>query len=695
MSLTHQIIYDKPGRLRVRLNNCNLSGKQAAGIAALLMNTKGVISADVTYINGGILVYYKKGFRENILSVISTLKKKDIPPVNDESANSIKELDDNFKHSLVKSIAKNFIIKMLLPAPLRFLITLNRAKGYVKKGLSSLGDGKLDVAVLDAVSISASILSGSYTTANSIMFLIGISGLLEDYTHKKAKASLAESLIVNVDKVWLVTEKEDISIPLSQIKKGDKIRVRAGSMIPVDGSVIGGEALVNEASMTGEPLPVLRNSGSSVYAGTVIEEGNITVDVRELPDNTRIQKIVAMIDESETLKAGIQSRAEKLADAIVPFSLFTALGTLVFTRNVSKALSVLMVDYSCAIKLSSPICVISAMREATNYSIMIKGGKHLESYAQADTIIFDKTGTLTNTCPRVTKVIGFNGYDRDSVLKISACIEEHFPHSIARAVVHQAELEGLNHEEEHADVEYVVAHGIATNLNGERTLIGSSHFLFEDEKIEIDDGIKEIIKKEELGCSALYLSIGGKLVGMICITDPIREEAADVIKELKKNGFKRIIMLTGDSDSAAKAACQKLGITEYKAQVLPEDKATVVASLKRQGHKVVMVGDGINDSPALSVADVSVSMKSASDIAREVADISLLSEDLMSLITLRKLSANLFSRIRSNHRFIVSFNTLLIIGGICGALPPATTALLHNVSTTVISGLSMRPCLIK
>lgn len=693
MFLKHQIIYDKPGRLRIRLKGCNLSREQASGISSLLMNTKGVLSADVTYINGGILVYYKNGFRESILNTISTLNKNNIPLVVND--NSTQELDENFKKSLFKMIGKNFLIKTFVPAPIRFLLTLKRAKGYVEKGLSSLGDGKLDVAVLDGISISASILSGSYSTANSIMFLLGISGLLEDYTHQKAKASLAESLFINVDKVWLVTEKEDISIPLSQIKTGDKIRVRAGSMIPVDGNVAGGEALVNEASMTGEPLPVLKSSGSSVYAGTVIEEGNITLEVRELPDNSRIQKIVAMIDESEALKASIQSRAEKLADAIVPFSLFTSFATLALTRNISKALSVLMVDYSCAIKLSSPICVISAMREATGYSIMVKGGKYLESYAQADTIVFDKTGTLTNTCPKVTKIIGFNGYDRDSVLKISACIEEHFPHSIARAVVHQAEIEGVHHEEEHADVEYVVAHGIATYLNGERTLIGSSHFLFEDEGIEIDNNIKEIIKKEEAGCSVLYLSIGGKLVGMICITDPIREEAADVIKELKRNGFKRIIMLTGDSESAAKAACEKLGIDDYKAQVLPEDKAGIVASLKSQGHKVVMVGDGINDSLALSVADVSVAMKSASDIAREVADISLLSEDLMTLITLRKLSTSLFARIRSNHSFIVGFNTMLIMGGIFGILSPASSALLHNVSTTAISGLSMRPFLTK
>ena len=692
--MKHQIIYDKPGRLRVRLKAC-ISKKEAMGISSLLMNTKGVLSADVTYINGGILLYYKSGFRESILDIISQLTRKDIPSVDNEDVNSSRELDENFKKSMLKLLGRTAFFKVFIPAPLRFIFTLRRGWSYVSRGLSSLGSGRLDVAVLDAVSISSAIISGASSTANSIMVLLEISSLLEDYTHKKAKASLAQGLFVNIDKVWLVTDKEDTSIPLAQINRGDKIRVRAGGMIPVDGQVYEGEALVNQASMTGEPLPVMRGKGNSVYAGTVIEEGNIILEVRELPDNSRIQKIVSMIDESEALKAGVQSRAERLADAIVPFSLMTALGTLIFTRNISKALSVLMVDYSCAIKLSSPICVISAMREATGYSIMVKGGKHLESYARADTIVFDKTGTLTNACPKVTKVIPFNGYDRDSVLKIAACIEEHFPHSIARAVVHQAELEGLHHEEEHADVEYVVAHGIATHLNDERTLIGSAHFLFEDEGIEINDDIKNIIAKEETGCSSLYLSIGKKLVGMICISDPVRDDACDVIKSLKKNGFKRIIMLTGDSEAAAQATCEKLGITEYKAQVLPEDKANVIAELKNKGHKVVMVGDGINDSPALSAADVSVAMKSASDIAREVADISLLSEDLMGLITLRQLSTKLFSRIQDNHRFIVGFNTMLIIGGIFGVLTPQTSALLHNISTTAISGLSMRPCLTK
>ncbi|MBR1737838.1 MAG: heavy metal translocating P-type ATPase [Firmicutes bacterium] len=691
--MRHKIVYDKKGRMRVRLG-ISLSYEQAAGLTTFLLNTEGVISAEVTAINGGMLIYYKAGFRDSILKRISDMKKRDIPEEADPSAEA-RALDADFKKKLFDLLIRAAVRKFLIPAPINALFTLKRAGGFISNGLTSLFDGKINVAVLDAVSISSAILSGSYSTANSIMMLLGISELLEEYTHKKAKATLAKSIYMNVDKVWLVTEQGDIQIPGAQLKKGDNIRVRAGSMIPVDGEVYEGEANVNESSMTGEPLPVLRSVGASVYAGTAIDEGSIVITVRNLPDESRMQKIADMIDESENLKASVQSKAEKLADAIVPYSLLTAIGTYIFTQNVQKALSVLMVDYSCAIKLSSPICVISAMREAVTHNLMIKGGKHLESYAKADTIVFDKTGTLTRTCPQVEKIYGFNGYSENEVLKISACIEEHFPHSIARAVVRKAEEMQLNHEEEHADVEYVVAHGIATILNGERTLIGSAHFLFEDEAIEIDDDIRKTIKDAEGGCSALYLSIGKKLVGMICINDPVRSEAAEVIEKLKENGFKKVIMITGDSDAAAKNACEKLGIDEYYAQVLPENKAELVAKLKENGHTVVMVGDGINDSPALAAADVSVAMRSASDIAREVADITLLSEDLMSLITLRELSDKLFERISENHRFIVGFNTLLIIGGITGVLTPSASALLHNVSTTCISGLSTRPCLIR
>lgn len=689
--MRHRIVYDKPCRLRARLNT-SLSYEQAAGLAALLSGIEGVTAAETTAINGGMLIYYKEGARERIINFISSLKKADIPEEDDITAQS-RELTNDFKQNVCTLLKKGFIRRFILPAPFKTLFSLRRAGGFLKKGAQSLWDGKINVSVLDAVSISAALLSGAFSTANSIMLLLNISELLEEYTHKKAKAALAKSIFVNTDKVWLVTEGGDVSIPSAQLKKGDKIRVRAGSMIPVDGEVSDGEATVNESSMTGEPLPVLRGAGASVYAGTVIDEGSIVIAVRNLPDESRIQKIADMIDESESLKAGVQSKAEKLADAIVPYSLLTAMGTYLFTRNVQKALSVLMVDYSCAIKLSSPICVISAMREAVGHNIMIKGGKHLESYANADTIVFDKTGTLTASCPKVEKIYAFNGYDEKTVLKTAACIEEHFPHSIARAVVKKAEETGLSHEEEHADVEYVVAHGIATMLGGKRTLIGSAHFLFDDEGIKPDKETEEFIKKASEGCSALYLSIGNTLVGMLCISDPLREDAADVIDNLKNCGFKRIIMLTGDSEAAAKKACEKLGIGEYRAQVLPEDKAAIVNSLKENGHKVVMVGDGINDSPALAAADVSVAMRSASDIARQVADITLLTEDLSSLITLKELSEKLFARISENHRFIAGFNTLLIAGGISGTLAPSASAVLHNVSTTCISALSTRPCL--
>ena len=691
--MRHQVVYDKPGRLRARLNT-SLSYEQAAGLASLLSGIDGVTSAETTAINGGMLIYYRQGARERILNFITSLKKADIPREDDITAQS-RELTNDFKQNVFTLLKKGFIRRFILPGPLKTLFSLKRAGGFIKKGVKSLWDGRINVSVLDAVSISAALLSGTFSTANSIMLLLNISELLEEYTHKKAKAALAKSIFVNTDKVWLVTDGGDVSIPSAQLRKGDKIRVRAGAMIPVDGEVADGEATVNEASMTGEPLPVLRGAGASVYAGTVIDEGSVVISVRNLPDESRIQKIADMIDESESLKAGVQSKAEKLADAIVPYSLLTAVGTYLFTRSVQKALSVLMVDYSCAIKLSSPICVISAMREAVGHNIMIKGGKHLESYANADTIVFDKTGTLTASCPKVEKIYAFNGYDEETVLKTAACIEEHFPHSIARAVVKKAEEAGLSHEEEHADVEYVVAHGIATMLDGKRTLIGSAHFLFDDEGIKPDRETKKMIKKAAAGCSALYLSIGDKLVGMLCINDPLREDAADVIDGLKNCGFKRIVMLTGDSEAAAKKACEKLGIDEYKAQVLPEDKANIVNSLKRDGHKVVMVGDGINDSPALAAADVSVAMKSASDIARQVADITLLTEDLSSLMTLKELSEKLFKRITENHRFIVGFNTLLILGGISGTLAPSTSAVLHNVSTTCISALSTRPCLIK
>jgi heavy metal translocating P-type ATPase len=495
---------------------------------------------------------------------------------------------------------------------------------------------------------------------------------------------------LNIDNVWVVTENGDVLMPLSGIAVGDLIRVRMGGIIPLDGEVADGTALVNEASMTGEPLAVMRKTGHTVYAGTVVEEGSISIKVKTLAENTRIQNIVSMIDQSEALKAGIQSKAEKLADTIVPFSFIGSALTLIFTRNISKATSVLMVDYSCAIKLTTPICVISAMREAANRKMLVKGGKHLEAFALADTIVFDKTGTLTVASPKAEKVVAFDGFTTDEVLRISACLEEHFPHSVAKAIVRQAEEQNLHHEEEHADVEYIVAHGISSILNGERVLIGSAHFIFDDEGIPLGDKEKAIIEKESGGYSVVYLAVGKRAAGMICVNDPVRTEAKDVLAKLKNLGLKRIIMLTGDGEAAARNACEALGIDEYYSQVLPETKAEVLRYLRDSGHTVIMVGDGVNDSPALSCADVSVAMKDGADIAKEVADITLLSEKLDGLVELRVLSNRLLERIHTNYRAILGFNTVLLLLGLGGAITPATSAVLHNLSTLALSGASVR-----
>ena len=480
---------------------------------------------------------------------------------------------------------------------------------------------------------------------------------------------------------------------MEKIAIGDRIRVRAGSLIPLDGTVTEGEAMVNESSMTGEPLPVLRRKGATVYAGTVVEEGSIVVAVRALASDTRINKIIDMIDQSETMKAGVQSRAEKLADSIVPFSFLGASLVFAFTRNLTKALSVLMVDYSCAIKLCTPISVISAMREASNRKILVKGGKYLEAFAKADTIVFDKTGTLTEACPHVSKVYAFEPYTREEVLRLSACIEEHFPHSMAKAVVRQAQKEKLRHEEEHSEVEYVVAHGVVTAINGKRALIGSRHFVAEDEHIPISPKQQEVIDQEFNGCSLLYLAVGGALAGIIGIDDPPREDAPKIVQALKECGFENLIMMTGDSESAAREVCGKVGINRWFSQVLPEEKAFMIEKLKAEGHTVIMVGDGVNDSPALAAADVSVAVKDGSDIAREVADVTFLTSDLYNLVIMRELSRRLFLRIERNYRFILTFNTGLLIFGLAGILAPAATAFLHNLSTMGVSALSMRPFL--
>ena len=690
--MKYKIVYDSPGRLRLRCGGGVFSRKQEGGIIAVLTGITGVCSAEVSSVNGGILVHYKDNARDMIINAVNSI---DVNELKEEELSSMQIIDDEFKRDFCKIILKRIAAKMLLPSFISAPLTVIRAVPFIKKGIRGLSHGKLNVDVLDAVSISASILSGSVSTASSVMTLLNISSLLEGYTRKKAKSALSNSLALNIDKVWRISDDGEEYVPLSSIQLGDIIRIRQGSMIPVDGIVKYGSAGVNESSMTGESMPQLKTDGMSVYAGTVIEEGGIDIETVKLPDDSRIHNIIELIENSEDLKSGIQTKAEDFADSLVPFSLLTSILAYIFTGNITKALSVLMVDYSCAIKLSTPICVISAMKEATNYDIMIKGGRFLENYAFADTIVFDKTGTLTVSCPNLAKVVAFNDYDEDSILKIAACLEEHFPHSVAKAIVNAAAEKGLEHTEEHAEVEYIVAHGIASYLNGKRVLIGSSHFIFDDEHITASTAQKRMITRLGKKYSMVYLAIGDSLCGILCIEDPIREDAPYVIEQLKSKGFSDILMITGDGENTAASVCEELGIEKFYAKVLPEDKLNIVNDIKADNHKVVMVGDGINDSPALAAADVSIAMKDASDIAREVADITLLASDLDRLIVLRDLSEDLFKRIHSNYKFISFFNSGLILFGLGGIISPVTSALMHNISTMCICLRSMKPFLSK
>lgn len=603
----------------------------------------------------------------------------------------IKQIDNKFKQDLMILTAKHFAFKMFLPSCFRVPITIFRSLKYIKKALKSLLDCKVNVDVLDGASITSCLLQRNFKTAGTVMFLLSVSGLLEDYTHARTKAVLTDSLAIKTDKVWLVTKDGDVLIPIDDLSIGDNIRVQTGKVIPIDGTVVSGDANVNESSMTGEPLPAHKQEGNSVFAGTVVEEGSLVIKVRELASNTKISKIIDLINDSENLKAGVQSHAERLADRIVPFSFLGFFAVLSFTRNITKAVSLLMVDYSCAIKLSTPIAVISAIKEAADNKITIKGGKYLEAFANADTIVFDKTGTLTNAEPTLEKVISFSEYSEDDILRIAECLEEHFPHSVANAVVIAAAQRGLSHIEEHTQVNYIVAHGISTTLHGKRAVIGSKHFVVEDENVEITQEQQEKINEKSSACSVLYLSVGGELIGVLCISDPPRKEAKKAIELLKSHGIKNVVMLTGDSFKAAKATAEMLGITEYKYQVLPEQKHGYVERLKSDGNKVIMVVDGINDTPALAAADVSVAMSDASDIARETADITITNSEITELVRIRILSELLMRRINKNYRFIIGFNSALMLSGLIGIITPSLLALLHNASTMLICAKSMSP----
>lgn len=683
------IAHDSEGRIRLRCGAGHFTTAQECPMEEMLTALPYVHEAKASGANGGILIIYEPQHRLELLKYVKAIRETEI-----ESREGCgKALTEMFKRDLSKLVLQRLFVKHFLPAPVRIALTYIKAVPYIRKALSSVCDFKADVALLDGAAVSAALFRGMYSEVNSIMFLLRVSGLLEDYTRKRTKSALAESLAFRTDSVWKIVGDSQVKVPLSQIRKGDTVVFRDGSMITVDGTVVCGQATVNEASMTGEPLPVLKKEDATVYAGTVIEEGSIQVRAQSEANNSRISHIVDMIENGESLKAGVQSRAEKTANSIVPYTLGLSAFTYLFTGNITKALSVLMVDYSCAIKLATPISVISAMREASGYGFVVKGGKYLENFSNADTIVFDKTGTLTNACPVVEKVISFGEYTEDEVLKISACLEEHFPHSMAKAVVKAANERALHHEEEHADVEYVVAHGIVTMLHGKRAIIGSEHFVAEDEGAPISAEERAFIDRESAGFSTIYLAIAGKLAGVICISDPPRAEAAEAVEMLRQNGIENVIMLTGDHVGAAERTAKMLGITDFRAQVLPETKAGFISELKEQGKTVIMVGDGINDSPALATADVSVAMKDSSDLAREVADVTLLSGDLRDLVVLRELSSKMLNRITGNYSFILLFNTALIILGMCGLITPSVSSLLHNGSTLLVSAHSMTPLL--
>ncbi len=697
--MIYDIVYDKGTRLRVRAGKDAFTEGETYGLTSVLLEFDFIDECLISHKNGSILINYNDpARREDILRILDKISQKDLFEAKPNNKSSMKLLSDQFFAKLSKMFLKRYLFKIILPIPLNKLRILYHAAPYIWRGLDSLTSFRIDVPLLDGTAIVGSLYKRDFGSAGSMMFLLGISELLEDYTMQKTKNTLKNSLALNIDNVWVVTEDDEGNeveslAPLTEVKKGDKVRIRTGAIIPVDGIIDSGDAMINEASMTGESLAVHKAEGKAVHAGTVVEEGSIVIEVRSTNDDTRLNKIIQMIENSEELKAGIQSKAEKLADSIVPYSLLTTALTYLITRDSIKALTVLMVDFSCAIKLTTPISVISAMREASDNRMMVKGGKFLEAYSEADTIVFDKTGTLTNASPVVQKVISCGKYTDEEILTIAACLEEHFAHSVATAIVKKAAEEGLKHEEMHSEVEYIVAHGIATKLDGKRAIIGSRHFVNEDEGIRFTKKQEKLIAENIERYSVIYLAIGKKLQGIICIDDPVRDEAKEVIGELKSLGITNVVMLTGDSENAANTIANELGITRYKSQVLPEDKANIVNSFKEEGHKVIMVGDGINDSPALSAADVSVAMRNSSDIAREVADISLLSDNLYDLVTLRKLSVGMIEKINTNYRHIVLFNGSLIALGMFGFISPGTSSLLHNLSTMLFAVRSTKSIL--
>ena len=683
------IKHEIPGRIRVHMVQPKMTFEEADILLYYLVNLENVTKAKVYERTQDAAIYYEKDRRE-IIKALQKFGYDRVTVPEGLTEHSGRQMNAEYQEKLLMKVVMRFGGKLLIPAPVRAVWTGVRSLKYLQQGIASLKKGRLEVAALDATAIGVSILRRDMNTASSIMFMLGIGELLEEWTHKKSVGDLARDMSLNVGKVWLLREEQEILVPAKQIEPEDLVVVRMGNVIPFDGVVSGGEAMVNQASMTGEAVPVKKTAESYVYAGTVVEEGELIICVKAVSRATRFEKIVTMIEESEKLKSNLESHAEHLADQLVPYTLAGTILTWLLTRNVTKALAVLMVDFSCALKLAIPISVLSAIREAGAHNITVKGGKYMEAAANATTIVFDKTGTLTEARPTVRKVVSFCEQSEDELLRMAACLEEHFPHSMAKAVVEAARKRGLEHEEMHSKVNYIVAHGISTTIEGKRVVIGSHHFVFEDEKCSVREPWIRQFETLPEECSLLYLAIEHELAAVVCIEDPLRKEAADVVRALKATGLEKVVMMTGDSEKTAASVARRVGVDAYYSEVLPEDKAKFVEQERASGRTVIMIGDGINDSPALSAANVGIAIRDGAQIAREIADITISAENLWEIVMLRRLSEALMRRIQKNYRSIVGINATLILLGVTGILQPTTSALLHNMSTLTISLTDMK-----
>lgn len=683
------IKHEIPGRIRVHMVQPKMTFEEADILLYYLVNLENVTKAKVYERTQDAVIYYEKDRRE-IIKALQKFGYDRVTVPEGLTEHSGRQMNAEYQEKLLMKVVMRFGGKLLIPAPVRAVWTGVRSLKYLQQGIASLKKGRLEVAALDETAIGVSILRRDMNTASSIMFMLGIGELLEEWTHKKSVGDLARDMSLNVGKVWLLREEQEILVPAKQIEPEDLVVVRMGNVIPFDGVVSGGEAMVNQASMTGEAVPVKKTAESYVYAGTVVEEGELIICVKAVSRATRFEKIVTMIEESEKLKSNLESHAEHLADQLVPYTLAGTILTWLLTRNVTKALAVLMVDFSCALKLAIPISVLSAIREAGAHNITVKGGKYMEAAANATTIVFDKTGTLTEARPTVRKVVSFCEQSEDELLRMAACLEEHFPHSMAKAVVEAARKRGLEHEEMHSKVNYIVAHGISTTIEGKRVVIGSHHFVFEDEKCSVREPWIRQFETLPEECSLLYLAIEHELAAVVCIEDPLRKEAADVVRALKATGLEKVVMMTGDSEKTAASVARRVGVDAYYSEVLPEDKAKFVEQERASGRTVIMIGDGINDSPALSAANVGIAIRDGAQIAQEIADITISAENLWEIVMLRRLSEALMRRIQKNYRSIVGINATLILLGVTGILQPTTSALLHNMSTLTISLTNMK-----